>query len=93
MYNTLPLPYDTAQVLASRLRALRKGRGWSQAELARRSGVSLGSLKRFEQRGKISLGSLLQLAHVLQRLPDFDGVFAFDEARATAEKRFAELDD
>ncbi len=40
--------------------------------MAERSGVSLGSLKRFEQTGQIAYASLLQLAHVLGRLDDFD---------------------
>jgi hypothetical protein len=42
--------------------------------LAKRSGVSLGSLKRFETTGQISLESLLLLADVLNRLDDFDAV-------------------
>ena len=92
-YNTIPLPSDTAHQLAERLSGLRKSRKWTQVELARRSGVSLGNLKRFEQQGKISLENLLALAHVLDRLGDFAGVFAYDADRAAAERRFAELDD
>ena len=92
-YSTVPLPVDTANQLASRLSRLRKSKSWTQAELARRSGVSLGSLKRFEQQGKISLENLLALAHVLDRLGDFAGVFTYDADRAAAERRFAELDD
>jgi hypothetical protein len=34
--------------------------------------VSLGSLKRFESTGEISLASLLQLVEILNRLDDFD---------------------
>jgi transcriptional regulator with XRE-family HTH domain len=90
-YSTVPLPSDTASRLAKRLKGLRKSKKWTQAELARRSGVSLGSLKRFEQQGKISLENLLALAHVLDRLHDFAGVFAYDADRAAAERRFAEL--
>jgi transcriptional regulator with XRE-family HTH domain len=90
-YSTVPLPSDTASRLAQRLKGLRKSKKWTQAELARRSGVSLGSLKRFEQQGKISLENLLALAHVLDRLGDFTPVFAYDADRAAAERRFAEL--
>ena len=93
MYNTVPLPRDTARSLADRFIALRKLRKWTQAETARRSGVSLGSLKRFEQRGEISLKHLLQLSHVLQRLPDFEGVFAYDADLEEARRRFAEMED
>jgi transcriptional regulator with XRE-family HTH domain len=38
----------------------------TQEGLAKRSGVSLGSLKRFESSGHISLESLLKLALVLE---------------------------
>ena len=51
--------------LAERLAGIRKRRKISQKELAARSGVSLGSLKRFEQTGDISLASLTKLAIAL----------------------------
>ena len=93
MYSTVPLPTEVARSVAGRLVALRKDKGWTQAELARRSGVSLGSLKRFEQQALISLENLLALAHVLGRLEDFGSLFAWDENLAAVRKRFAELDD
>jgi transcriptional regulator with XRE-family HTH domain len=43
----------------------------TQHGLSKRSGVSLGSLKRFELTGQISLESLLKLALVLECLDDF----------------------
>ena len=46
---------DIKQKLAVRVRLRRKEAKISQAELAGRSGVSLGSLKRFEGSGEISL--------------------------------------
>ncbi|MDC0584715.1 helix-turn-helix domain-containing protein [Bacteroidales bacterium] len=75
MYSINPTPNDVSQELAKRHKALRKQLKLSQAELAERSGVSLGSLKRFETTGQISLESLLKLAHLLNRLPDFKSVF------------------
>lgn len=87
----VPLPAQVADGLAARLTRLRKFRGWTQAELAERSGVSLGSLKRFEQKGKISLENLLALAHVLNRLGDFGEVFAVDENLEAAKRRFDRL--
>ncbi len=42
--------------------------------MADRSGLSLGSLKRFENTGKISLDSLLRLMHLLGRLNEFDNL-------------------
>ncbi len=47
----------------------------TQAELAGRSGVSLGSLRRFEGRVEISLRSLLELSPVLDELQAFSGFF------------------
>ena len=46
----------------------------TQEGLAKRSGVSLGSIKRFEREGEISLKSLLKLALVLECLDDFSNV-------------------
>lgn len=43
----------------------------TQEGLSNKSGVSLGSLKRFETTGQISLESLLKLAVVLECLDDF----------------------
>ncbi|SMN01454.1 Transcriptional regulator [uncultured Candidatus Thioglobus sp.] len=43
----------------------------TQAGLSKRSGVSLGSVKRFELSGLIALESLLKLALVLDCLDDF----------------------
>ena len=74
-YSVKPLPSDIQSALAERFRKLRKAKGYSQAEMAQRSGVSLGSLKRFELTGQISLESLLKLAYLLDRLDDFTKVF------------------
>ena len=65
-------PYDFLEEIATRHRTLRKQAGFSQSELAKRSGVSLGSLKRFETTGQISLEALLKLAELLNHLDDFD---------------------
>lgn len=48
----------------------------SQAALSSRSDVSLGSLKRFEQTGEISLSSLIKIAFALGCEDDFDCLFA-----------------
>ncbi len=50
----------------------RKELGYTQRDLASWSGVSLGSLKRFEQSGKISYESLLKLSVFLECIDDFD---------------------
>jgi transcriptional regulator with XRE-family HTH domain len=53
--------------------------GYTQHELAQRSGVSYASVKRFEQTGDISLVHLLKLANVLNRLLEFDTLFKNDD--------------
>lgn len=68
-------PLSTLLEIATKVRKLRKQAGYSQAELALRSGVSLGSMKRFERTGQISFESLVKVAHLLDRLSDFDAVF------------------
>lgn len=78
-YANTPLPSIVAAQLVEKLKQLRKKEKYSQKELAERSGVSLGSIKRFETTGKISLESLLSIAHVLHRLDDFEDVFKYDE--------------
>lgn len=83
-------PSDSLQEIAERHKVLRKQAGFSQSELAKRSGVSLGSLKRFETTGQISLESLLLLADVLNRLDDFDAVLQPIENLEAIEKLFSD---
>ena len=89
-YGTDKKPFDFLEEIASRHKALRKQAGFSQAELAKRSGVSLGSLKRFETTGQISLDSLLKLVHVLNRLNDFDLILKPIENLKAIEKLFSD---
>jgi transcriptional regulator with XRE-family HTH domain len=88
MYSINPTPYQIAKELSLRHRAIRKQLKLSQVELADRSGVSLGSLKRFESTGQISLESLLKLAHLLDRLSDFEPVFQPQEDIDKLERLF-----
>lgn len=61
--------------LAERAKKRRKEAGFSQQELAVRSGVSFGSIRRFEKTGEISLSSLLRIGQALDSLNDFNGLF------------------
>ena len=75
MLSFLPKnPQDVMEQLRVKLKARRMSIGYTQMECATRSGVSLGSLKRFESSGQISLESLLKLALVLECLDDFEKV-------------------
>jgi len=90
MYSLEPTPLAVSQALAERYRTLRKQLKMSQEEMAERSGVSLGSLKRFENTGKISLDSLLKLMHLLGRLNEFDSLLLVKENLDDVKKLFTE---
>ncbi len=62
--------------IANRMIQLRKRRKISQKELAAKSGVSLGSLKRFEQTGEISLQSFTKLAIALEVEGELEALFS-----------------
>jgi DNA-binding XRE family transcriptional regulator len=83
-------PSDILAELALKHKTLRKQSGLTQGELANRSGVSLGSIKRFELSGQISLESLLKLAQILNRLNDFEPVFKPTENLKELEKLFSD---
>lgn len=87
---SLTTPEQVAKDLAARTRALRLEQGWKQTTLAERSGVSLASLRRFEESGRISLESLLDLAFALHRLDDFESLLKPPPARSIAELEEAE---
>jgi transcriptional regulator with XRE-family HTH domain len=88
MYSLETTPYELGLKIAQRHRTIRKKLKISQKEMAERSGVSLGSLKRFEGSGKISLESLLKLMHLLGRLNDFDHVMEEKENTDDIERLF-----
>ena len=61
--------------IANRMVKLRKRRKITQKALVAKSGVSLGSIKRFEQSGEISLQSLTKLAIALEVEGELDTLF------------------
>lgn len=63
------------QKLASRVRNIRKRRNISQQKLAEISGVSYGSVKRFEKTGQISLVSLTRIAMALNMADELRELF------------------
>ena len=73
------LVWETAeeldQKLAGRVRNIRKRRSISQKKLADMSGVSYGSIKRFETTGQISLLSLTKIAIALDIADDLRSIF------------------
>ncbi|WP_457575567.1 helix-turn-helix domain-containing protein [Desulfomarina sp.] len=85
MIPALLTPNEMQKQLALRLKTLRLSAGYKRKTLATRSGVSEGSLKRFEDLGEISLKNLLRLAHSLGCLQEFNTLFQPPEARSLAE--------
>ncbi|HIV95044.1 MAG TPA: helix-turn-helix domain-containing protein [Candidatus Sellimonas avistercoris] len=75
-YNFLTkTPREIDQLIASRIRSIRKRRKISQKRLSEKSGVSLGSVKRFEQSGEISLISLTKIAIALEIEGELEDLF------------------
>lgn len=61
--------------IAQKIVRLRKRKKITQKKLAARSGVSLGSVKRFEQSGEISLQSLTKIAIALDVENELEDLF------------------
>ena len=61
--------------IAQKIVRLRKRKKITQKQLAARSGVSLGSIKRFEQSGEISLQSLTKIAIALDVENELEDLF------------------
>ena len=81
---SLKAPADTKREVRDRFKARRLAMNLTQNGLATRSGVALGSLKRFETTGLIAFDSLLNIALVLDCLSDFDKVCTEDVQSLTS---------
>ena len=62
--------------MALRVRKIRKRRKISQQKLADLSGVSYGSIKRFETSGQISLLALTKIAMALDMADELRNIFS-----------------
>ena len=71
--------------LAGRIRGIRKRRSISQKKLSEMSGVSYGSIKRFETTGQISLLSLTKLAFALNEVDEIRNLFTDVPCRSIQE--------
>lgn len=89
-YSVEKTPAEWLVELSERHRSARKKVGLSQVELAERSGVSLGTLKRFETTGKISLESFLKLLLVLGRINEMEQLLFPLEDLTEIEKLFSD---
>ena len=68
-------PNDIAHELVEKIKQHRKKLKISQAQLATKSGVSLGSIKRFESKYEISLNSFIKILIALNLEHDLENLF------------------
>jgi len=76
---TISLPKELSATLGQRLQQRRLDRAWSREELAKRSGVTAASIKRFESTGQIALERLLSLCFTLGCIEDFNKILLSPE--------------
>jgi hypothetical protein len=79
------MPEEISVQLGARAKALRLLAGWKRTTLAARAGVTVASLKRFEQTGKSSLALVLRVALSLGRLEEFSDLLKAPPARSLDE--------
>ena len=68
-------PHEMMMHIAEKAKSKRLSLNLSQTTLATKSGVSYGTLKKFERTGQISLESLLKIALILDCLEKFQDLF------------------
>ena len=78
-------PNEIVKSLADKIKEHRKKLKISQEALAQKSGVSLGSIKRFETKYEISLQSFIKIAIALDLDNDFENLFT--------QKTYASIDE
>lgn len=69
-------PEEITMMVAVHTKKLRKRLKISRQKLSEMSGVSFGSIKRFEETGNISLLSLTKIAMALDATGDIKNIFA-----------------
>ena len=68
-------PNDIAKELVEKIKQQRKKLKISQIQLAAKSGVSLGSIKRFKSKYEISLNSFIKILIALNLEGDLENLF------------------
>lgn len=85
MIEFLKMPQEVAKDIALQEKKKRKKRKLTQKELSQRAGISLASLKRFEQTGEISFVSLIKIADILGERQMFAELFQSREYESIQE--------
>ena len=78
-------PNEIAKELVEKIKQQRKKLKISQIQLAAKSGVSLGSIKRFESKYEISLNSFIKILIALNLEGDLENLFT--------QKNYASIDE
>jgi transcriptional regulator with XRE-family HTH domain len=68
--------HEIAQTLAQRLKVARLARGLTQAELATRAGVSVGTIRNLERDGDCAFVTVIKVAQCLRLEGGFEALFA-----------------
>lgn len=87
-YSVNKVPSDILVLISQNVVALRKEKGWTQQNLAEKSDVSYGSIKRFETSGQISFESLLKIVESLRRLSEFENILLPPKGNQRIKKLF-----
>lgn len=82
------LPKDYLFEISEKTVKIRKQKKISQQQLAKMSGVSYGSIKRFEQTGQIAFEAFLMLLFSLGRISDLDAILETKTDIKSIEKLF-----
>ena len=85
MLDDQKTPQQLAQEIAFREKERRRRLGYTQPELAAKAGVSVGSLRRFEQTGSIALESMVRLSRALECEEELAGLFSKPAYRSIQE--------
>lgn len=81
MISGLDTAPDVREAVRLAAQSRRIALGITQVDLAARSGVPFGTLKRFERLGEISFSALLAIANALDALDSFHALFSIPETR------------
>ncbi len=65
---------EISQEIAQRCKAIRLEQNLSQQEIAKRSGITLSTYRRFEREGSISLERLVSVVHSLGRISELEKI-------------------
>ena len=85
MLGNLKFPKEIAKDIALQEKKKRKMRKLTQTELSERAGISLASLKRFEQTVEMSFVSLIKIADILGEKGAFEELFTSKEYQSIQE--------